>query len=168
VTGGAPVATLDRPGPSRAPRHEREPLFLHAGRSFVSSRPSAVTTVVGSCVAVCLWVPRLRLGGVTHFVLPHGPGTSRFGNVAVLELVKQVGALAGRGAHVQAKVFGGSRSVDEPDRTEGRPLGAQNVATALRILSEQDITVVAEDVGGDRGRRVTFHTDTGAARVRLV
>ena len=43
--------------------------FLHPGQMCVSSEPCTVTTIVGSCVVVCLWDPILRIGGVTHYIL---------------------------------------------------------------------------------------------------
>ena len=66
--------------------------YLHAGQYFSSAEPTRVTTILGSCVAVCLWDLELGAGGVCHFLLPHWAGTGRvsprFGNVAVASLVE--------------------------------------------------------------------------------
>ena len=51
---------------------------------------------------------------------------------------------------------------------EGLRLGERNVAAARRLLAAAGIAVVAEDVGGSRGRKLVFHTDDGVALVRTL
>jgi len=149
----------------------RRAVYLHPGQVFVSPAPTEVTTILGSCVAVCVFDPVLRVGGTNHYLLPHwvgdGLSSTRFGNVAVRCLIDKMLALGGRKQSLQAKVFGGACMVDAFEDGGGR-LGAKNADLALRILRQEGIPVVAEDVGGRRGRKVIFHTDTGVALVRLI
>ena len=144
-------------------------LYLHAGQIHASADPCRVTTILGSCVAVCVWDPESRVGGVNHFLLPfcadNALATPRFGNVAVARLVERVLALGGRRGRLRAKVFGGA-CVIEAFRAGGRHLGQKNVEAALRVLDERAIPVVASDVGGQRGRKLVFDTGAGAAWVR--
>ena len=88
---------------------DRAQVYLHAGQLHVASAPTAITTVLGSCVAVCLFDPVARVGGMNHFLLPlhvDRDHTARFGTVAVPQLVEAVlRAGASRGA-LAAKVFG--------------------------------------------------------------
>ncbi len=89
-----PAARLPRMNsvPSAAPEAAKE--FLHPGQLCVSSTPCTVTVIVGSCVAVCLWDPILRNGGVTHYILAQwdGAGTvvSRYGDIAIEMLVDKM------------------------------------------------------------------------------
>jgi chemotaxis protein CheD len=149
----------------------RRAVYLHPGQVFASPEPTEVTTILGSCVAVCVFDPVLRLGGANHYVLPHsaGNGTSstRFGNVAVRSLIDTLVALGGQKHNLQAKVFGGACTVDA-FHERGERLGIRNADVALRTLRQEGIPVVADDVGGRRGRKVIFHTDTGVALVRLI
>jgi chemotaxis protein CheD len=155
---------------ARAPDVGARPqVYLHAGQLAIASEPTAIVTVLGSCVAVCLWDPETRVGGVNHFLLPHHverERSPRFGNVAVPELVEAlVRAGARRGALV-AKVFGGASVLG--GTRQGRRLGEENVALALQLLGEARISVLDRDVGGERGRKLVFVSDEGTAWVRLL
>ena len=145
----------------------RPQVYLHAGQLVVSPRPTAVVTVLGSCVAVCLHDPVARVGGVNHFLLPHHverERSPRFGTVAVPELLSQLLQAGARHDALTAKVFGGSNVIGAMSR--GRRLGEENAALALRLLAEAHIPVLFQDVGGSRGRKLVFLTDEGTAWVR--
>ena len=143
-----------------------------AGQLLASWEPARITTILGSCVSVCLWDPELGVGGMNHFLLPRGSGTTpaataRFGSLAVPRLIEGVMAFGSRPDRLRAKVFGGA-CVLEAFRVGTRHLGADNVSTALEILKKEGIRIVAEDVGGDHGRKVVFCTSDGAAWVRAL
>ena len=144
-------------------------LYLHPGRLFVSAELCAVTTILGSCVAVCLWDPNLRAGGISHYVLPHwaGPRQSspRFGNLAIQQLIEQTLALGSRRRDLHAKLFGGAQMVGVP-KQDGGHLGERNVAVAREILGREGIPILAEDVGGREGRKLIFQTADGSVLVR--
>lgn len=146
-------------------------VYLHPGQLVVSSEPCAVTTILGSCVAACLWDAEAGIGGVNHFLLPHfaGPGSSspRFGSVAMAQLVEELLRLGARAQRLRGKVFGGG-CVVEALRRQSHSLGTQNVEVALRFLRKLAIPVVSEDVGGDRGRKLVFRTTDGTSEVRLL
>ena len=148
---------------------EASRLYLHPGRLWVSAELCTVTTILGSCVAVCLWDPWLRAGGVSHYVLPHwaGPGqcSPRFGNLAIAQLIEQMMALGSRRPDLCAKVFGGARVLDcSPG--EGTHLGARNVEVAREVLARERIPLIAEDVGGRGGRKLVFQTGDGSVQLR--
>ncbi len=145
----------------------RAQVFLHAGGIAVASSPTAITTVLGSCVSVCLYDADAGVGGMNHFLLPlpvERDRSPRFGAVAMPALVDAVvRAGASRDALV-AKVFGGA-SVLGPVRPS-RHLGEENVDLALAQLEAARIPIVDRDVGGSRGRKVVFLVDEGTAWVR--
>jgi chemotaxis protein CheD len=142
--------------------------YLHAGHMVVSREPCRVTTVLGSCVAVALWDPSSGIGGVNHFLLPHGSDSARFGNVAVRTLIREVVAAGGRRRLLQAKLFGGACVLRafKLGGTGTAHLGQKNVEVARQILIDEGIPVTAEDTEGDRGRKLIFQTHDGAAWVR--
>jgi chemotaxis protein CheD len=145
-------------------------VYLHPGQLVASSEPRSITTILGSCVAACIWDPYAGIGGMNHFLLPHFAGPSsaspRFGSVAMAQLVEELVGLGARADRLRAKVFGGG-CVVEALRRQTNGLGAQNVDVALRFLRELAIPVMSEDVGGDRGRKLCFKTADGASQVRL-
>ena len=143
-------------------------VYLQPGQLYASSQASAVTTVLGSCVAICLFDPVAAVGGMNHYLLPFfagaGKGTPRFGNVAMTQLLERLlasGAVRGR---LQAKVFGGACVLEAFQARQGH-LGEKNATVAFRLLEEHSIPVVSSDVGGRSGRKLIFHSDTGSAWV---
>jgi len=145
----------------------RTQVYLHAGQLVAASNPTAITTVLGSCVAVCLYDPVAKVGGMNHFLLPllvDREQSPRFGTVAIPQLVAAV-EKAGASRHaLVAKVFGGASVIAA--MTSGRRLGEENARLALRLLEELRIPVLDHDVGGGRGRKLVFFADEGTAWVR--
>lgn len=145
--------------------------YVQPGELFVSTRPTVVTTVLGSCVAVCLFDPRRSHGGLNHYLLPHGesgtPRSRRFGTVAITELIDALVARGSQPSDLLAKVFGGGDVLDA-FRQGDDSLGARNVEAAYSVLQQQRIPVVSQDVRGQRGRKLIFHTHDGNAFVRLL
>ena len=126
-----------------------------------------VTTILGSCVAVCLWDRRCRIGGMNHFVLPccrDAVPTSRYGDVAFTRLLAGLERLGCQRPDLRAKVFGGAAVL--PVGEQADTVGAQNVGAALEALSAHKIPVVARRTGGQRGLFLRFHTEVGRVLVR--
>ncbi len=157
--------TLDLPG---GDGRARRSVYLHAGQVCASAEPSSVVTVLGSCVAVCLFDLQSGVGGMNHFLLPHATirdRSPRFGGFATVRLLEQVLELGADRGRLQAKIFGGACVIDA---FRARNLGTENVEVAAKALQEASVPVVEHDVGGQHGRKVVFHTDTGAAWVRAL
>ena len=142
--------------------------YVHPGQITTGGAETRIVTILGSCIAVCVFDVTAGVGGLSHFVLP-GPGgdlPARAGDTAVPLLVDEV---CSRGAHrsrLQAKLFGGATiSSAFNDKV---PLGARNAEAARRALQKLHIDVIAEDLGGRRGRKVVFFPATGAVLVKEV
>jgi chemotaxis protein CheD len=169
------MASLVAEAPADAgppPPADGRPLaYVHVGHVFVSATPRVATTVLGSCVSVCLWDPALGAGGLNHFLLPHqgqpGEPSARYGDVAIEELLAALERLGCRRRSLRAKLFGGASVVDT-GRAGADTLGMKNVAMARELLAATGIPVIGEDVGGTHGRKLVFHTDDGAAWVRKI
>ena len=150
---------------------ERATAYLHPGQLFVSAQSYAITTILGSCVAVCLWDPVTRIGGINHFLLPtfngEGIASPRFGNIAIKELLDQLAGLGSQKHDLLAKIFGGA-CVLEAFRDRQHQLGSKNIEVAHALLESESIPLVGHDVGGQRGRKLIFHTDDGAAWVKAL
>jgi chemotaxis protein CheD len=159
--------------PEPAVEHDSPPLsgitFVHTGEVAVSSRNATFSTVLGSCVSICVWDPKTGAGGMNHFLLPdqvsNGMSSARFGNVAVRTLLSKLDALGVPAQSLKAKIFGGA-SVLGGGVVPRDNLGGRNVELARVLLSLAGIPVVAEDVGGANGRKLVFRTSDGAAWVR--
>ncbi|HYO60129.1 chemotaxis protein CheD [Archangium sp.] len=143
-------------------------LFVHPGQVVASATSCQYTTILGTCVSVCLFDPVAAVGGLNHFLLPYGAGASftgtRYGNLATEHLLREVLALGALRERLQAKVFGGMTSSQHKDPS--RDLGASNVAFALQWLEEKGIPILARDTGGQHGRKLHFHSQNGSAWVK--
>jgi chemotaxis protein CheD len=135
---------------------------------IATREPTVLSTILGSCVSVCLWDRRRGWGGMSHHLLPNGPAegerASRFANVAVAQLIAEVTALGSDPTDLVAKVFGGARVLRAFSGANAL-LGDRNVDSALAALAERGIPVVARHTGGRRGRKLRFSTATGTVLV---
>ena len=145
--------------------------YLHPGAFVFSTRPTKVTTILGSCVAICLYDEVRGAGGLNHFLLPGesapAESSAKYSRFAFEKLLDAALATGSRKADLTAKVFGGSCVLDA-FAGKAEHLGRKNVIAAIDLLTLAGIRIVAEDTGGRRGRKLIFDTATGAALIRLL
>ena len=142
--------------------------FIAQGEFAVGDRPETVIqTILGSCVAVCLRDPVLRLGGMNHILLPDsGGGRIGAASFGASDMERLMNALLKRGAvrgRLEAKVFGGAAVVAGLS-----DIGARNAAFVRSFLAAEGIATLSENVGGDRARQVRFWPESGRAQHRFV
>lgn len=146
-------------------------IYLMQGEFRVSRDPDELfSTVLGSCVAVCLWDKSAAVGGMNHFLLPGEhvggggeAGSLRYGINAMEMLINALLKMGARRNLLEAKLFGGARI-----SANLRDVGASNADFARRFLAAEDIPCRAESLGGTSARRVVFRATTGQARQLLV
>ena len=166
----SPPARRGATPPARPRARAVGDVYLHPGEFAVACEPCTITTILGSCVGVCLFDPTARLGGLNHFLLPTAPPhdqSPRFGDVALRRLIQSLECLGALRHRLSAKVVGGACVLDVYRGGPGH-IGQQNVRSALRSLMEHGIAVTAMEVGGDRARKLRFRPDTGDLVVRMI
>lgn len=134
------------------------------GDYYVSDQPNEViTTILGSCVAVCLYDPVVKIGGLNHFLLPgfcdSSSGTTSCG-LNMMELL--INALQKKGAkrnRMRAKMFGGAQM-----RQGLTDIGKENVDFTQDFLRHEGIPCISQSVGGLVGRRLRFWPATGEVK----
>ena len=145
---------------------------IHIGELHASKKPVVIETVLGSCVAVCLYDSRERIGGMNHILLPgeadlkHFDTSARYGINAMELLINRITALGGDRRRIVAKVFGGAQILWAVSQSNG--MGRKNTEFVLEFLQMEGIDIVSQDVGGNRARKVLFHTDTGHAFLKTL
>ncbi|PWB82590.1 MAG: chemotaxis protein CheD [Methylocystaceae bacterium] len=135
----------------------------------VDDPDTVLATVLGSCVAACLRDAEAGVGGMNHFLLPGDLAASRNGEAErygahLMELL--VNGLLKKGARrerLEGKLFGGARMMEGLS-----DIGAKNAEFAKRFLRNEGIRIVAENLGGARGRRVEYSPVSGRARQSLL
>lgn len=137
--------------------------FLLPGMTYVDAAECEITTVLGSCVAVCLWDQLYGGGGMNHFMLPlwngEGLATPKYGNIAMDRLLEHVLQLGIRKERLGAKIFGGANLLTVS--SAACPIGVRNIELAMTWLDEWRIPVIASDVGGTVGRKIIMNTQNG-------
>lgn len=127
-----------------------------------------LSTVLGSCVAVCLHDPKRKIGGMNHFLLPFGLTTAtdrpvRYGLFAMESLINDLTKAGAVKSRLEAKIFGGARI-----STDLRDIGRINAIFAKEFLATEGIACLGESLGGTNARRVVFRPTTGQARMLIV
>jgi chemotaxis protein methyltransferase CheR len=162
-------AVARSPEPSRGAAPEPATRII-VGQVKASRVPRVLSTVLGSCVAACLYDPVARIGGMNHFLLPEGDAgsalPSRYGVHAMELLINEIMKLGGDRRRLQAKAFGGASS--EALGLSVQRVAEQNAAFVRRFLAVEGIPLVAERLGGHLPLDVRLHTDSGRVQVRAL
>jgi len=137
--------------------------FIHVGEIHIGARPTEINTILGSCVAVCLYDSVSRMGGMNHYLVPlwneNGLQSPKFGNISIPRLIDSMVNIGCEIRNMEAKIFGGGNVIDIT--SEEMMIGRKNILIAKEILREYNIPITAQDVGGNKGRRIMMRSDTG-------
>jgi chemotaxis protein CheD len=136
------------------------------GEYSISTKPEIVlSTLLGSCVAMCLHDPIARVGGMNHFLLPgtereeDGATSLRYGAYAMELLVNGLLAHGAKRSRLEAKLFGGARML--AGLTD---LGSRNAEFAEQYVRRENIAFTGGSLRGERGRRIEFWPHSGRTR----
>lgn len=136
------------------------------GEYFVASDDLVIMTVLGSCIAACIWDGKARAGGMNHFMLPDGDGSDgagRYGSYAMELLINEMLKKGARRESMQAKIFGGAQVMAGFTTMN---VGERNTKFVIDYLATERIPVVSQDVLDIHPRKVCFFPVTGKALVK--
>ena len=144
--------------------------IIFPGQFMITSVPSLISTVLGSCVSVCLWDRETKIAGMNHYLLPgtsgDDAGNSNRGLTSIRMLIRSMINRRTDLCNVEAKIFGGCNSLYR--NNDIFKIGERNVSIAIEVLKEYNIQVSAQHVGGPYGRKIVFNTSTGKVKMRLL
>jgi chemotaxis protein CheD len=148
-------------------------VYLQPGDFYLARRPAVLKTLLGSCVGVTFWSPRLRIGALCHGILPRcPPGLDenegfRYVDFAIRELVNRLEGCGASRVAIQIKVFGGADVLPVGSmNSQKMTVGSQNWRMALEVIENEGMKVIASDLGGTAGRTIHFNTGTGEVFLR--
>ena len=153
---------------------KKDTVNLAPGEYFVSGDDLVINTVLGSCVAVALYDPKLKIAGLNHFMLAESrtvpdPDSffkiERYGLYAMEALLNGLMKLGSNRNSLQAKIFGGS-SVLETNNT--LDIGADNIRFAEKYLETEKIPILNRDTGGTRARRIYLYPQSFRVLMRRI
>lgn len=147
-----------------------ERIFLLPGEYHISKQPEVVETLVGSCVAVCLYNKKTGHAAMNHFLQDHpasetGCDIGKYATTATEYIINALMKLDPVPSHYRAQIFGGAAVIKTA--SDKASIGKVNSDTARKILANHRIRIIREEVGGTRGRRVRFDTSTNSVFCRF-
>lgn len=138
---------------------------------------------LGSCVAVALYDPVRKIGGLAHVMLPEsrekdrGDAPGKFGDTAVPSLAEELCRNGARMRSLRCKLVGGAQMFEIPgarNKNAGLScgpsanIGGRNIDAVKKALKLLEIPVVAEDTGGNHGRTVMFDCSSGELEISSI
>lgn len=153
--------------PSRAAGRERVIAVVQGEYRISREKDVVLSTVLGSCVAACIYDAEQGIGGLNHFLLPgdkRGGGVElKYGSMAMELLINELLKAGARRTGMKVKLFGGARiSAGLSD------VGQKNIAFAKDYVRREGFPVVDESLGGTQARRIHFRPTTGDVKLNLV
>ncbi len=132
-----------------------------------------MTLALGSCVGITLYDPNVKVGGMAHAMHPrrelvkNNHNRAKFVDCVVDLMIKKMQRSGASSRRIVAKLFGGARMFGHIPSSRGiKQIGEKNVGVAREELERLNIPLVGEDVGGERGRTITFDLSSGEVCLR--
>jgi len=152
-------------------RREKTGFDIHVGigEIVVEKAPMKLNTVLGSCIALVLYVPSKKLGGLAHILIQGDEeGDSfKYSGPATKEILSRMKANLGPSDKIVAKIAGGASNTFAEDSTFLKSLGKRTMLHVVSILVEEGIDICGMHVGGMRGRNIVFDLETGSVEIRI-
>lgn len=150
---------------------ERRKKFVSVGEFYIGINPTEVCTILGSCVAVCLFDKIKNIGGMNHYLIPlwkgKGAQSTKYGNIAIHRLVEGMVNSGCMVESLEAKIFGGGNVINSVS-IDSIMVGKKNIHIANEVLGEYRIPVIAKDVGGVHGRHIILQSETGKVLLNYI
>ncbi len=146
-------------------------IYLKPGEMYITEKPTLVSTVLGSCVSVTMFNPRLKIGAICHGLLPTYKAKIlcsssieeyKYVNSSIAKMIKKYEAYGVRNRELEVKIFGGSEMMhNNPGVSPIVSIGIQNVQAAIQTIKSKGLSAIVTNVGGVAGRKLVFNTQTG-------
>lgn len=144
-------------------------IVLQPGDYYFGDCNTRISTMLGSCVSITFWHPRLRIGGMCHYMLPQrGREVSakntldgRYADEAITLLLKAMDIAGAPHKDYQVKLFGGGNMFPEHTKNTLTPIGRKNVQAARQLIKQHGFTCMAEHLGDNGHRHVIFEVWSG-------
>lgn len=143
------------------PKHNKYGVKVVAGDYYVTNQDEHITTVLGSCVSVCIRDPYAGVGGINHFLLPDSDcdilsSSNRYGVFAMEQLINAVVKYGGQRKNFEVKIVGGGNMMSGVT-----DIGQSNIQFVKNFLNIEGFAISAEDLGGTQPRKILYNVVTG-------
>ncbi|MCP4133270.1 MAG: chemotaxis protein CheD [bacterium] len=138
----------------------------------VAESPDVLRTILGSCIGVCLYDPESKKGGLCHIMLPaqrsNTSSPKKYADTAIPMLIEELEKIGAQTGKLVAKIAGGATMFKLSENSIMADIGRNNSNKVKEILTERNIKLLAEDVGGDYGRTIDFFIETGEVKIKSI
>jgi len=147
--------------------------YLMVAEGGVYEKPTAVQTVLGSCVSVTFYSPKQQVGAIFHALMPWrsqyeridaGSPAFRYVDSAIEAICTRLFQLGIRQQDLECKIFGGANAMFQHELS----IGPKNVRAAFETLAAYPLRIAATNVGGNVGRKLFFISHTGEVYVKPI
>lgn len=159
---------------------------IFPGECYISNTNEIISTVLGSCISVCLYDIKNNIGGMNHFMLPQGKPNSeklftadqylnmdelssksmRFGITAMEVLLAMMVKKGAKRENLRAKIFGGGNVLSS--MTTSPTVGEKNIIFVKSYLKTEQIRIENENISGNIGRKIFFLTGSKSIFVKQI
>lgn len=141
-----------------------------ADMKMLQGEGTLITYALGSCIGLCFYDPKLRLGALLHIMLPLNMEAGRthplkYADTGIKETLKQMEAKGALRSRMTVKIAGGAKMFEVSGAGLGN-IGQRNIESVRAILKRENIRFVAENVGGTVARTLLFDVGTGQGCIR--
>lgn len=171
---------MQLPSSKKSPEKRPEDIleiFLQPGELYWGDAGTRIRTILGSCVAVTIWHPKRKVGGMCHIMLPSrakrqkiAPAawetSGRYADEAIALMVNEMAEQKIKSKDCQVKVFGGSNMFPRLNLKTADQIGDKNLEAVLALLKRNGFDIHANNYGGEEARYVIFDVWSGDAWVR--
>ena len=147
-------------------------IFLHPGEFYFGDRDTRIRTLLGSCVAITMWHPARKIGGMCHYLLPTRgrAGTDaaegRYADEAIVLFLRAIEANRTYPSEYEVKLIGGGDMFPGVERRNGQKVPARNLEAGRSLVTEHGFRIKTEDLGGTGHRNLMFNIWNGDVWVR--
>ena len=137
--------------------------------------PGTIMTIgLGSCIGIALYDKSKRLAGLAHIMLPDSTqfksssNPMKFADLAVPMLIEKMEKHGANKRNFIAKIAGGASMFNFTDKSIISDIGKRNSDAVKKALKSEQIPIIAEDIGGDKGRTMILEASTGKVILKIV
>ena len=138
----------------------------------VSASPNILRTILGSCVGICIYDPVIKVGGLSHIMLPTSKkppsNFKKYADTAIPFMVDEMIKLGCDKSRLVVKLAGGATMFKYTETTLVGDIGQNNILSVKEVLAGFNIPILSEDVGGDRGRTIDFYLESGDLKIKII
>jgi len=146
-----------------------DPIRVRMAEYAVGKSPDVLITIgLGSCIGIALYDSINNIGGLVHIMLPEnkkGLKPAKYADTGIPFLIEKMIEIGARRSNLKAKIVGGAHMFSSAGDLNIQ-IGKRNIEAVFRILEEQKIDIIGEDLGEDYGRTMEFYTEDGSVLIR--